>query len=97
MTKFEKREVTKKVLSVVAQMGIGALGGAISGVILKNINANIFIKIAIGVGLFGLTNKTAKDAEKGISDYTQELFTSYDQLVDSIKNINKSKQESVGA
>ena len=97
MTKVEKREVTKKVLSGVAQIGIGALGGAISGVILKNINANIFIKIAIGVGLFGLTNKTAKDAGKGISDYTQELFTSYDQIVDSVKNINKSKQESVGA
>ena len=97
MTKVEKREVTKKVLSGVAQMGIMALGGALSGVILKNINTNIFIKIAIGVGLFGLTNKTAKDAEKGISDYTQELFTSYDQLVGSVKSINNSKQESVGA
>lgn len=97
MTKLQKREVTKEVLFNVAYMGIGVLGSAITGAILKNINTNIFMKVAIGVGLIGLTQKAAKDAGKGISDYTQEIFTSYDQLMDLVKNINKSRQESVGA
>ena len=78
--KEERRKNVKTVVSLVTGVGAGVLLGAVGGTMIRNLNANVAIKILASLGWFGLSNKLINDAQDGMEDYIDNVFEILDTI-----------------